>query len=66
MKRTVVNHTTDPIAPVSYLHLDELELVDKDVPEGLSQQQRLDHYGIKVGFIFHFFAAPNKSIDIDV
>jgi len=46
-KRTVVHHTTDPFAPVSYLHLDELELVNKDVPEGLSQQQRLDYYGIK-------------------
>ena len=46
-----MNHTTDPFAPVSYLHLDELELVNKDVPEGLSQQQRLDYYGIKVEFI---------------
>lgn len=53
VKRTCVNHTTDPIAPVSYLHLDELKLVDKDVPKDLSQKERLEYHGVKVCLILY-------------
>ena len=36
-------HSTDPFAPVSFLHL-EVDLEDKGLPDGLTQEQLLSHH----------------------
>eukprot|EP00088_Acartia_fossae_P038541 TRINITY_DN3998_c0_g1_i2.p1 TRINITY_DN3998_c0_g1~~TRINITY_DN3998_c0_g1_i2.p1 ORF type:complete len:542 (-),score=83.49 TRINITY_DN3998_c0_g1_i2:214-1839(-) len=44
VEKTCFDQSTDPFAPVSYLHLDSLELVDKDVPQDADQAAMLRHH----------------------
>ena len=46
MERTCINHSVDPFAPVSYLHL-EVALVEKDIPTDISQADLVGFHNIK-------------------
>merc|ERR1719414_2587669 len=41
VEKSVIEHSTDAFAPVSYLHIHKVQLSDKDIPENLSQAQLL-------------------------
>jgi len=44
--KTVIKHSTDAFAPVSYLHIHDVHLRDKNVPKNLTQTELLDWHKI--------------------
>jgi len=47
LEKKCINVSCDEIAPVSYLQLVDIEVVDKHVPPHLSQQQIIQYHGIE-------------------